>query len=1003
MTTQLLSLGLRQIRQPKVIAEVLCGIILGPTLMGRVPGFTDTFFPVESRGYLYLTATIGLVFFLFLVGLEIDLRVIQRNARSSIIISIGAILLPLAIGFAMAVPIYHEFIDTEYIPFGHFALFVAVAYSITAFPVLCRILSELKLLDTTLGIVVLSAGVGNDIVGWTLLALTMALVNAGSPSFTPATFNLYLFGSSSPSDVSTLSSSSTAAALYILFLAIVWSLIILLPVKSLMLKIAHWTGSTSHSSGPSPLMMTASILLMFGSAYVTDIIGVHAIFGAFLAGLAIPHEGGLAIALTEKLEDLTGVVFLPLYFMYSGLSTDLGLLNTGRIWVFTLAIIVTAYFGKMVGGLFGAKAAGFNWRESATVGTLLSCKGLVELIVLNIGLQAGILSTRVFSMFVLEALVLTFFTTPMTLFFYPESAYQRVKLVAGADLDADDNKPSRPLTPDDLLQYPSKQRLTVVLDQAENMPALMTLTRFLQPSPSSYFSRSAPKTPYSLSRVASTYNATKRNSSSEITPLLTPHSQSRTLARSESSSTTPSTSAQSPLVHQLPIPFSLPANRSISISIDALRLIELTDRTSSMLMKSTMANELLRTDPLLNMYRTFGGLHDIGGGEGSGVGASLSIERKEEWAQAVLEFAGTRGSELVLVGWVGPEFRGGVSSATARSTGGGTGSATPASVQAEASNPFDTVFHRHLYLGADLAVPKMQAVSGRKKSTATASPAGSHFVRRIFAQALATSVDVAVYVDRQGSAGSVGGGKLRILLPFFGGPDDRLALDFVVQLCAHEGVSAVIVRMRKEEQDEVESPLQVDVALPGMKGHAQQGSSESESSDEDEWDDRRSLRSVKSAYGTFTFPDTIYPNQPTMMRLESDMADNLTWARHSQSTSSSTSFTRSRIHFIERSTTTPLRDVVGMIQADVAEDGRDGRLLVAVGRSKRLATLSHLDELDDIFDTVLGGGESASVNVASELRKTIGDVGAGIIVGSSGKAPVPLLVLQAADGELLSV
>ncbi|KAG9102871.1 K(+)/H(+) antiporter, partial [Ceratobasidium sp. 392] len=203
LMTQLLSLFLGRIRQPKVIAEVLGGIILGPTAMGRIPGFTEHVFPEQSRPFLALVANIGLVLFLFLVGLEIDIAVIKRNAKTSLTISAGGMILPFALGAGVAVPLYKIFIDPAAASFGHFLLFVGVAYSITAFPVLCRILVALKLLDTTVGIVVLSAGVGNDVVGWTLLALTVALVNA----------------------------STGLTALYVLLCAVGWTLFILYPVK----------------------------------------------------------------------------------------------------------------------------------------------------------------------------------------------------------------------------------------------------------------------------------------------------------------------------------------------------------------------------------------------------------------------------------------------------------------------------------------------------------------------------------------------------------------------------------------------------------------------------------------------------------------------------------------------------------------------------------------------------------------------------------------------------
>ena len=231
MMAQLLSLGLARIRQPKVIAEVLGGILLGtifiipfdprsrflvqgPTAFGRIPGFTEHVFPSESLPYLSLVANIGLCLFLFLVGLEIDTSVIKRNVRLSIIVSLAGIALPFGLGSALSVPLYHRFIDPS-VHLTYFMLFTGVAYSITAFPVLCRILTELKLLDTTVGIVVLSAGVGNDVVGWCLLALSVALVNAGSG----------------------------LTALWILFVCVAFAIFLLWPVKRVMLWLARKTGS----------------------------------------------------------------------------------------------------------------------------------------------------------------------------------------------------------------------------------------------------------------------------------------------------------------------------------------------------------------------------------------------------------------------------------------------------------------------------------------------------------------------------------------------------------------------------------------------------------------------------------------------------------------------------------------------------------------------------------------------------------------------------------------
>ena len=222
----------------------------GPTAFGRIPGFTETIFPPVSLPYLSLVANIGLCLFLFLVGLEIDTSVVVRNVRMSVIVSLAGIALPFGLGTALSVPLYHHFIDPS-VHFTYFMLFTGVAYSITAFPVLCRILTELKLLDTHVGIIVLSAGVGNDIIGWTLLALSVALVNAGSG----------------------------LVALWILLVCIAFTIFLLIPVKLVMRWLARKTGSIEN--GPTMFYMTVVIILVWACAFFTDSIGVNAIFGAW--------------------------------------------------------------------------------------------------------------------------------------------------------------------------------------------------------------------------------------------------------------------------------------------------------------------------------------------------------------------------------------------------------------------------------------------------------------------------------------------------------------------------------------------------------------------------------------------------------------------------------------------------------------------------------------------------------------------------------------------------
>ncbi|QRW20976.1 Sodium/hydrogen exchanger family [Rhizoctonia solani] len=711
-----------------------------------------THFPEPSRPFLALVANIGLVLFLFLVGLEIDVAVIKRNAKTSLTISTGGMILPFGLGAAVAIPVYNNFIDPEAASFGHFLLFVGVAFSITAFPVLCRILVALELLDTTVGIVVLSAGVGNDVVGWTLLALTVALVNA----------------------------STGLTALYVLLV----------------------------ESGPSPLFMTVTILLVFGSAFFTDIIGVHAIFGGFLRVWRFPTR-----------EDMVSIIFLPLYFTLSGLSTNLGLLDNGAL---------------------AARFAGFTTREAATIGTLMSCKGLVELIVLNVGLSAGILSTRVFSMFVLEALVLTFATTPVTLWLYPLKYRVRATAIGGN------------------FGHARKKKFLFVFDRFESLPGAMMLSRLLQ------VQSAAPVAEVQDTKVE--------------------------IPGSPGSSNIPELPAEEPLSPR-------------GVTIDALRLLELTERTSA-IMRSSEIDQLLTRDPLLTVFRTFAELEDIP------VASSLSVVSHEGFATSVTEHSVKNGDEMVVVSW------------------------TPGTSQTTAHG---------------------QSTTGVNE-TAASSGIHSHFLRGLFVK---SSVDVALFIDRGPGGQSLGGtgGVQHLFLPFFGGPDDRLALSFVAQLCKHPLVSATVVRVRKTE------PEDADIAIPEAAHVANAGQAEAVAAAM-----KANNMTIHSTAGGF--PDTVYAAADTQTRLASDTLDDIIWTRCNNELGSS------NVAFKTISTPTPLRSIVSLVHTL----GSKRRLISIVGRGKRLAVESHKDEMKEF-------------GASGEMGKTAGDVAAALFV-SDIKGPI--VVLQAA-------
>ncbi|KAF8541958.1 Sodium/hydrogen exchanger family-domain-containing protein [Trichophaea hybrida] len=581
VASRLLHWPLSMVRQPKVIAEVIGGIILGPTVMGHIPGYMDAIFPIASMPVLNMAANLGLVLFLFLVGLEVDMRILFNNWRAAASVGFLGMAIPFGLGAGIAYGLYHQFRHDSgilEIGFGVYLLFIGVAMAITAFPVLARILTELKLLQTSVGTIVLSAGVANDVVGWILLALTVALVKAGTG----------------------------ITALYVLLICVAYVLFLIYLVRPAFLWLLHKDGSIEN--GPSQSMVGLTLLMVLASAFFTNIIGVHAIFGGFLIGLICPHEGGFAVKLTEKVEDLVTVLFLPLYFALSGLRTNIGLLDSGIVWAYVFAVLFVAFFGKIIGGTLAARWCGLVWRESFTIGVLMSCKGLVELIVLNIGLQAGILSTRVFTIFVVMALVTTFATTPLVSFLYPPEYQRKLEAWKRGEIDWDGN----PLNPDDRSSYSMDRekfqttnisKITVLL-RLENLPSIFSFVDLLG---------------------AKTIPTPKIHKMKAI--------QSGRILEGESGSgfvKAMQESAKGP-----------PAKR---VEVHGERLVELSQRTSAVMQVSEV-NDLQDRDPVVNVFQTFGFFHNIA------VSAGLSIAPEDSFAEVITNKASTQSSDLLLIPW----------------------------------------------------------------------------------------------------------------------------------------------------------------------------------------------------------------------------------------------------------------------------------------------------------------------------------------------------------------
>lgn len=370
-----------KIGQPTVIGEVVAGIFLGPSILGMwFPEYTVFLFPKTSLPNLQFFSQIGLILFMFVIGLELDLKILKTKARDAIVISHASIIVPYALGMGLAYFIYFEFAPAN-ITFLSFSLFMGIAMSITAFPVLARIIQERGMTKTKVGTIAITCAAADDITAWCILASVIAIVKAGS----------------------------FASSLFTIALAIGYVIVMLKLIKPFLNKLGE-VYSNKETLSLNIVAIIFGILLI--SSYATEIIGIHALFGAFLAGVIMPPKFSFRRILIEKVEYVALGLLLPLFFAFSGLRTQIGLLNDGHTWGVCMLIIFIAVVGKFGGSMFAAKFVGQSWKDSLTIGALMNTRGLMELIVLNIGYDLGVLTPIVFAMMVLMALVTTFMTGP---------------------------------------------------------------------------------------------------------------------------------------------------------------------------------------------------------------------------------------------------------------------------------------------------------------------------------------------------------------------------------------------------------------------------------------------------------------------------------------------------------------------------------------------------------------------------------------------------------------
>ncbi|OLA95375.1 MAG: cation/H(+) antiporter, partial [Candidatus Rokubacteria bacterium 13_2_20CM_69_15_2] len=372
VVSRLLGVALRAIGQPQVMGEVIGGILLGPSLLGwAAPAVSAALFPPAVLPYLRVLSEYGIVFFMFLVGLELDPALMRGRGRAAVVTSHSSILTPFALGIVLAAWLYHEHAPHG-VRFLSFALFMGASMSITAFPVLARILTERDLLKTKVGAVTIVCAAVDDVTAWCLLAFVVAVVGKAD-----------LGG---------------AGRTLVLVLAYVAAMLVL--VRPLLRRLS---AMVDRSGRLSQNMVAIVFLLVLASAFATDTIGIHAIFGGFMMGAIMPKDALFTRELVDKIEDFAVVFLLPIYFAYTGLRTQIGLLDEPRLWLECGLVVGVATLGKFGGSALAARVTGLGWREACALGVLMNTRGLMELIILNIGYDLGVLSPALFAMMVLMA------------------------------------------------------------------------------------------------------------------------------------------------------------------------------------------------------------------------------------------------------------------------------------------------------------------------------------------------------------------------------------------------------------------------------------------------------------------------------------------------------------------------------------------------------------------------------------------------------------------------
>ena len=381
-TSKLFGIIMRMFGQQTVIGEIIAGIFLGPSILGWLfPAVSALIFPHDSFISLQFLSQIGLAFFMFVVGMELDIVKIKNKTQDAVIISHASIIFPFFLGTCLSYFIYQD-LAPQNVNFVSFTLFMGIAMSITAFPVLARILKERGLTHTPLGVLTITCAAADDVTAWCLLAVVIAIVKAGS----------------------------IVSSLFTIGLAIVYIIFMIKVIKSWLQKISE---KRINGEKIDKTTIAISFFVLLLSAYFTEIIGIHALFGAFIAGVIMPNNIRFKEILINKIEDVSIVLLLPIFFAFTGLRTQIGLLNTSYLWLLCGIIILVAIIGKFSGSALAARIVGRTWKDSLSIGALMNTRGLMELVVLNIGYDLGILSPEIFAIMIIMALSTTLMTGPL--------------------------------------------------------------------------------------------------------------------------------------------------------------------------------------------------------------------------------------------------------------------------------------------------------------------------------------------------------------------------------------------------------------------------------------------------------------------------------------------------------------------------------------------------------------------------------------------------------------